>query len=486
MIRINNMLNEAQKKWKNKNFIYEKYGQEFVPITYGEFIEKAKYLAQKLLDYGLKDNKILIYGKDSIDYMITDLAVLAYVGISVNINKQTKEEELSEIIKKINIDAIIFDKDKEKIINNLKPKFTRVKFLCMQNEIDNLKFPDKLFEFEEKNVDGCSKIIFSSGTTSNPKGVMLSLRNMFHGWEPLQKRIPLCENDIDYLFIPMHHTYGNVYNFLYSFLSGLSIYLCSGIDKIQQELKEVNPTVFCGVPWIFEKIYNEDKENFKYAFGNKIKYLVCGGAKFNPKIRKAYKDNNLPMYETYALTEVASSFAIEYKNNDDFESGGTIFENIDVKIINKDDNGVGEIIVKGDNIFLGYANNEELTKSVFTKDRYFITGDYGYIKDNKIYIKGRKNDIIAGANGENVYPKEIEKKLKEYSSDILKVQAFLKDNKVNYKIFIKDGTKINIEEIIKSYNDKVTNKDCIKYFEIIYSSNEDVEKIKFLSSLYTV
>ena len=471
MIRINNMLEVAYKKWKNKNFIYEKNGQEFVPITYGEFIEKANSLAYKLIDYGLKNNKILIYGKDSINYMITDLAITARVGISVNINKQTKEEELSDIIKKIEIDAVIFDKDNEQIIDNLKCKFPSIKFLCMQNEIDNLDFSDRLFEFEEKDIDQCSKIIFSSGTTSNPKGVMLSLRNMFHGWEPLQKRIPLCEDDIDYLFIPMHHTYGNVYNFLYSFLSGLSIYLCSGIDKIQQELKEINPTVFCGVPWIFEKIYNEDSENFKYAFGNRIKYLVCGGAKFNPEIRKAYKDNNLPMFETYALTEVASSFAIEYKNNDDFESGGTIFENIDVKIINEDNNGIGEIVVKGDNIFLGYANNEELTKSVFTDDGYFITGDYGYIKDNKIYIEGRKNDIISGANGENVYPKEIEKKLKEYSSDILRVQAFLKDTKVNYKIYIKEGTNINIDEIIKDYNSKVTNKDCIKFYEKIYSNN---------------
>ena len=469
MIKINKMLNEAYKKWKNKNFIYEKHGQEFIPITYGEFIKKSNSLANKLLNYGLKDNRILIFGKDSIDYMITDLAVLAYVGISVNINKQTKEEELSDVINKLKIDAIIYDKDKNQIINNLKNRFPNKIFLCMQDEITNLNFLDKFYEFDEKNADQCSKIIFSSGTTSNPKGVMLSLRNIFHGWEPLQKRIPLCEDDIDYLFIPMHHTYGNIYNFLYSFLSGLSIYLCSGIDKIQQELKEVNPTVFCGVPWIFEKIYNEDIEDFKYAFGSRIKYLVCGGAKFNPKIRKAYKENNLPIYETYALTEVASSFAIEYKNNNDFESGGTIFENIDVKIINKNNNGIGEIVVKGDNIFLGYANNEKLTNSVFTKDGYFITGDYGYIKDNKIYIEGRKNDIISGANGENVYPKEIEKRLKEYSTDIYKVQALLKDGKINYKIFIKENSNINIERIIENYNSKVTNKDCIKFYEIVYS-----------------
>lgn len=470
MIKINKMLNEAYKKWENKNFIYEKHEQEYIPITYGEFIKKSNSLAHKLLDYGLKDNRILIFGKNSIDYMITDLAVLAYVGISVNINKQTKEEELSDIIDKLEIDAVIYDKDKNQIIDNLKNRFPNKIFLCMQNEIANLDFLDKFYEFDEKNADQCSKIIFSSGTTSNPKGVMLSLRNIFHGWEPLQKRIPLCEDDIDYLFIPMHHTYGNIYNFLYSFLSGLSIYLCSGIDKIQQELKEVNPTVFCGVPWIFEKIYNEDKENFKYAFGSRIKYLVCGGAKFNPKIRKAYKKNDLPMYETYALTEVSSSFAIEYKNNNDFESEGTIFENIDVKIINKNNNGIGEIVVKGDNVFLGYVNNQELTKSVFTSDGYFMTGDYGYINDNKLYIVGRKSDVIIGDNGENVYPKEIEKNLKEYCNDIIKLQAYLLNGKVNYKIFIKEDSDVNIDKIIEEYNSKSTKKDCIKYYKKIYSN----------------
>ena len=476
MIRINEILEEANKKWKNKNFIYEKHEQKYIPITYGDFIAKSNSLANNLLSYDLKDKKIMIYGKDSIDYMITDLAILAYVGISVNIDKQTKEDELADIIKKIKIDVIMFDKEKEQIINNLKPKFSNVKFLCMQEEIVKLELSNKLIKFEEKDMEQCSKIIFSSGTTSNPKGVMLSLKNIFHGWEPLQKRVPLCEDDVDYMFIPLHHTYGNIYNFLYSFLSGLRIYLCSGIDKIEQELKEVNPTVFCGVPWIFEKIYNIDNVNFKYAFGNRIKYLFCGGAIFNPEIRKVYKENKLPMYESYALTEVASSFALEYKNFDDFESGGTIYENIDVKIINKDSKGIGEILVKGDNVFLGYANNEELTKRVFTEDGYFITGDYGYIKDNKIYIKGRKNNIISGANGENVYPKEIEKKLKEYDSDILRINAFLEDNKVHYKIFIKENSCVNLDDIIKDYNSKATNKDCIKFYEIIYTSKKSFKE----------
>ena len=96
---------------------------------------------------------------------------------------------------------------------------------------------------------------------------MLSLKNIFAGWESLKRRVTLKEDDVIYLFLPLHHTYGNIYNFLYSLLSGLSIYLCSGIENILQELQEVNPTVFCAVPLIYKKVYFENRDNLQTAFG---------------------------------------------------------------------------------------------------------------------------------------------------------------------------------------------------------------------------
>ena len=476
MIKINEIIKNAYEKWADKDYTFEKNNEEFKAIKYGDFIKKVNSLAHVLLNKGLKDKKIIVFGSNSTYYMIADLAILGYVGTCVNINCQTGKEELIRIIKNLEIDTIMYDERQKNLFEDIKSEISNIECIGMQTIIDSLDCNIRMFDLEGKDENVCAKIIYSSGTTSEPKGIMLTLKNIFSGWKPLQKRTPFTEKDSTYLFLPLHHTYGNIYNFIYSLLSGISIYLCSGIENIEKELKEVNPTIFCAVPLIYKKIYANNINSLNTAFGKNIKYLYCGGTKFEPEIRKIYKSSGLPMFEAYALTETASSFSIEYPNKDDFESVGTIFENIDVKVINKNTDGIGEIIVKGDNVFLGYANNEELTKSVFTEEGYFITGDYGYIVDNKLFITGRKSDIIIGDNGENVYPKEIEKKIKEYSSDILKLQAYLKDGKINYRIVIKEQSTVNIEDIIKEYNSQATKKDCIKYYEKVYSNKTNFKE----------
>ena len=470
MIKIDEIIKNAYEKWSEKDYIFEKQDNEYKAIKYGDFIKKVNSLAHELLKRGFKDKKIMIFGPNSIYYMITDLAVLSYVGTSVNINCQTGKDELITIIKNLEIDTIIYDEIQESLFKDIKNEIREVEYIGMRTIIDNLNTDICMFDLKGKDENSCAKIIYSSGTTSEPKGIMLSLKNIFSGWVPLQKRTPFTDKDSTYLFLPLHHTYANIYNFIYSLLSGISIYLCSGIENIEKELKEVNPTIFCAVPLIYKKIYANNLNSINSAFGTRIKYLYCGGTKFDTEIRKQYKLSGLPMFEAYALTETASSFSIEYPNKDDFESVGTIFENIDVKIINKNKDGIGEITVKGDNVFLGYVNNEELTKSVFTRDGYFITGDYGYVNDNKLYIVGRKSDIIIGDNGENVYPKEIEKILKKYCKDIVKLQAYLVNEKLNYKIFVKENSDADIDKVIEEYNNHSIKKDRIKFYELVYSS----------------
>jgi len=329
----------------------------------------------------------------------------------------------------------------------------------------------ELFDFEIKDINKCSKIVFSSGTTSNPKAVMLSLKNIFAGWESLQRRTKFYETDVIYLFLPLHHTYAGIYNFLYSLISGLTIYLSSGIENISKELQEVNPTIFCSVPLIYRKIYEVAQDNLKYAFGNKIRFLYSGGSPFPKEIREVYLKNNLSLLEAYALTETASSFSIDYLDDKDINSVGTIFEDIDVIVKDKDENGIGEIAVKGDNIFLGYYNNEEATKKAFDKNNYFLTGDLGYIKNNKLYLIGRKKKILIGENGENIYPEEIEKVLKEKNSNITHVKSYLKDNRLTCNIYVKKEE--SLDNLIKRYNLECTKKDIIKEYEVILDTPEN-------------
>ena len=298
---------------------------------------------------------------------------------------------------------------------------------------------------------------------------MLSLTNILAGYEPLQKRANLNEKDTIYLFLPLHHTYANIYNFIYGFIAGAEIYLSTGIQNLAIELQEVKPTIFCAVPLVYKRIYIASQDKLKYAFGPNIRRLFCGGAKFESNIRRIYKEAGLPLCEAYALTETASSFSIEYLNDNDYESVGTIFENLDVKIINEKD-GVGDIVAKGPAVFLGYINNDKLTQQAFTKDGYFITGDIGYIKDNKLYLTGRKETVLVGDNGENIYPKEIETKLKELSNNILKVKTKLINNQLTCDIYVSDSN-IDTSTIIETYNKQVTKKDIIKKY-IIHDKTE--------------
>lgn len=470
---ISKLIKDNYEKRPNKKYIYEKINGEYQGITFKDFIEKTNYLGYYLLDKNLKDKNILLIGKNSINYMITDLAILSYVGVVVNINKDTKEKEIKEIINNTNIECIIYDEDKKEEIDKIKEEYENIFYLSMNEyeDIFNSYKNRELFNFEEKDNDKCSKIVFSSGTTSNPKAVMLSLKNIFAGWESLQRRTKFYESDVIYLFLPLHHTYAGIYNFLYSLISGLSIYLSSGIENIGKELQEVNPTIFCSVPLLYRKIYEVAQDKLKYAFGKNIRFLYSGGSPFPKEIREVYLQNNLPLLEAYALTETASSFSIDYPNDKDKDSVGTIFEDIDVIVKNPDENGIGEIAVKGDNVFIGYYNNDQATKNAFDENNYFLTGDLGYIKNNKLYLVGRKKKILIGENGENIYPEDIEKKLKEKNNNITHVKAYLKNNKLVCAIYVKEYE--NLDELIKTYNLECTKKDIIKDYEIILDTPEN-------------
>ncbi len=479
MIKIEEVLKSDYQKWKNNDYIFEKENGRYKSITFGKFIEKSVYLAEYLLSKNLKGKKIMIFSENSINWMITDIAIMSYVGESVTISKEWKYDDVDYAINLLNVDCIIYSSSKKEIVNQLKNKYKEMLYICMEEkyqeilkigkELNNKK--SEMFDFESKNSDECVKIIFTSGTSAMPKAVKLSLKNIFAGAKPLSLRAKPDENDICYLFLPLTHTYGNIYNFVYSLLFGFKIYLASSTQEIPKELLEVNPTIFCSVPLIYINMYNVAKDNLTKVFGNRIRYLFCGGANWDKNIRKFYKDSGLNLLEAYALSETASSFAIEYPNRDDFESVGTIFENIDVKIIDKSENGHGEIVVKGDNVFLGYANNEEETKKAFTDDGYFKTGDIGFIDDkNKLYIVGRKKKILLGSKGENISINRISNKLKEANNNISSIKLFIKNEKLNCLIYLKKEDSTNWEKVIYDYNNNCPKYERIEEYQIIIDS----------------
>ena len=473
-MKISEIIKRAYSDFGERNFVFTKRDGVYEPITYKDFIEKSDALAHKLFADGLSGKRIMVIGKNSAEYMMADLAITAYVGACANVNSKIDSESISRILDNCGISCVLYDEDLDDEFSIISKKYPQIIFNNLQRMVGDLAPSLELFSFPEKDPETCSKIIFTSGTTDKPKGVMLSLKNILCGWGPLYARTHFGDNGIEvvYLFLPLSHTYCDIYNFLYSLIYGPEVYLCSDTDKIAQELLEVRPTAFCAVPIIYRRLYDAYGENIAKAFGDRIKYLYVGGAVFDKKMRAFYRDHGVPILEAYALTEVASSFAVDYPNPDDLESTGTIYENIDVKIVHPDKRGIGDIVVKGDNVFLGYLNEPEKTAKAFTEDGYFITGDYGYMKDGKIYVLGRNKDVIVGENGENVYLEEILASLNKIDEVVAKISGEVdKDGEVLYTIFAKSDLENRIESLISKYNETALKKDKINKYKIVSSDS---------------
>ncbi len=466
---IKDLLNLNMERFENEPFIYEKINDNFIPHTHKQFINDVHNFAGYLQHLGLQNKKIVIYAENSYNYMVADLAVMGYVGICATISKEWGLFDLSNAMELLKIDAIIYSDSKKDIISKIKEKYPNIFYIPIE---DILKLEKYNLDENTINPDSCCKIIFSSGTTGLPKPVMLSQKNMFANWDNLYKRAPMNHTDICYLFLPLNHTYAGICNFLYSLIAGMSIYLCSSTSKMFDEIQEVRPTVFCAVPLIYERLYSvciQNKLDPKLALGGNIKYLFCGGAYFDPKIREFFKTNGLNLYEAYGLTETSSLITVEYSNKDDFHSVGTIFENIDLKIENPDEKGIGEIIVKGDNISNGYFENEELTNKAYDKDGYFHTGDLGYVENNKLFVIGRKKRIILLSNGENIFPDDIEKLFNDYKI-INKVKVYEKNKNIFASIFVNEKT--DISNIIEEVNSKLPKYAKIDDYEAIQDNIE--------------
>lgn len=462
-MNINSILKTDYEKWKNKEYVFEKKDGKFQGRTFGKLIEDVFSLAHTLLDKGLGGAAVGIIGKNSYPFMVADLAVTAYTGVSVMLSKEMNAETVAALLKSTRAKALIYDEEQAPLAESLGRGSD---LICIgMDEIYDLPSPPSLFDLPVKDDDECCKIVFSSGTTGPSKGIMHSQKSIFAGYPELHKRVPLGENDTDYLFLPLHHTYAGVYNFYYSLIGGYSQYLSSSPAAIASELLEVNPTIFCAVPLVYQRLLKAYGDNICHAFGSNIKYLFTGGAACSDEIRCAL--SRFPLIRSYGLSETAASFSISYFGDDD-PSCGTVFESIDAKIDQPDENGVGEIILKGDTVFLGYLD-PELTASAFDKDGYFHTGDLGIITDNKLYIKGRKKKILVGSNGKNIDTEELSALLYSMNGSISNVKLYLKDDRLNADFYVK-GDADDIDKTVAGFNEKMPRRQQIDSFRVIIDS----------------
>ncbi len=302
----------------------------------------------------------------------------------------------------------------------------------------NREFLDAKINPEEMQI-----MLFTSGTTSISKAVMLSHKNLTANIMDIAATIKLDENDIMLSFLPLHHTFESTVGFLYPLSKGCSIAFCDGIRHIAQNVKEYKITAVISVPALFEGIYKQIKKgiqkkgkwetvqkgikisNFLLKFGidirrklfkevhenlgGHLRLLVAGGAAFDPEIEKGFIDLGFRTYQGYGLTETSPVVAAEDDKYTRLGSIGKAFPSLDVKILEPNEEGIGELMVKGPTVMLGYYDNEEATKEVLEPDGWFRTGDLAKIdKDGFIFITGRKKYVIVLQNGKNIYPEELE------------------------------------------------------------------------------
>ena len=463
MIYLKRQIQIMYNNWCDEPYIYEKINNKYEYITHKEFVEKSLGIAKYLLDKNYKNKTIILLSENSINLMLYDLAITFYVGRSTIICKEWKKSDIEEGIKEIKADLLIYSNRYRDLVKEIK-KDVNIHTMPMENT--DYPFTKELLDMKVRKYNAVSKIVFSSGTTGKNKGVKLTLKNIYSGFQSMQRRCHFTHDDSAYMFLPMHHTFASVCHFMYSIITGHKLYLASSTNNIAKELLETNPTVFCCVPLVLNNLYNFYKDNIDKAFGTNIRVIVCGGAPLSKELRQVFIDKNICLLQAYAMTETSSACTLDYPNNDDLCSAGDIYEDIDVKIVDKDKNGIGEIIIKGDNVFQGYTD-KSLNEKVFDENGYFHTGDLGYIMNNKLYISGRKKRILITSNGENVYAEEIENKIKAKDKNIVDVKAYIKDDKIAVNIYVEDN--IN-SSIIDEYNLEAPKYEKISSYEIYKDS----------------
>lgn len=434
---------------------------EFKQITHKEFRDQINYLGTKLIDMGLSGKRIAVIGENRYEWGVSYLAIVTGTGIVVPLDKALPNNEIESLILRSEVEAIFYSQKYDEIMKDLKEKGnTKIQyFISMDLEKEQegiyswkqlieegkerLASGDKRFIDANINPEEMSIMLFTSGTTAMSKAVMLSHQNIVSNLFDITSVIKIDENDRFLSFLPLHHTFESTVGFLYPISRGGSIAFCDGIRHIAENIKDYRITAMISVPILFEGIYKKVmkaiekqgkletvKKGMKISnflrkigidiraklfkdihesLGKDLRLFVAGGAAMDPETEKGFNDLGFTMYQGYGLTETSPVIAAE---DDKYQRNGSIgkaFPSLEVRINEPNQEGIGELMVKGPTTMLGYYQNEEATKETIEPDGWLHTGDLAKIdQDGYLFITGRKKFVIVLKNGKNIYPEELE------------------------------------------------------------------------------
>ncbi|MBQ3421441.1 MAG: AMP-binding protein, partial [Romboutsia sp.] len=492
---------------------------EYVEKTYEQVDKDVKAISEYILSKKDSSTKIALIGNNRYEWVISYFSVVCSGMTIAPMDKMLPENEIESLIKRSEVEIAVFDKKYLDVFKKLKnDSSVNLKTLICMDSIDDpdvLNFENILDEGRKLRENGSKKyeddiiddnkmaiMLFTSGTTDMSKIVMLSQKNIcnnIHQYQPCFKILP---TDTLLSFLPIHHTFESSITIFYGFYSGATIAFCDGLRYIADNLKEYEVSVFVAVPLVLETMYKKIKRGiadqgktglintmvkisngllkchidvrrklFKQIvdnFGGKLRIILYGGAALDQDTIVGFKNFGIDSIQGYGLTETSPVLTAERETNHRPGSAGLALDNVELTILHKDKDGIGEIAAKGPNIMLGYYQDEEKTKKAF-EDGWFKTGDFGYIDDDGfLFITGRKNDIIVLRNGKNIDPQEVEFLVTNLPY-VAETMVYARDaSKTDTSLCAK--IVYDKETMEKSYPDK-SEKD---YYDIIWTDIKEI------------
>ena len=504
-------------------------------ILFKELADDIDYLGTALISIGLKGKRIAVISENRYEWEVTYLATVNGTGIIVPLDRSLPENEIISLIERSEVEAVFFSKKYEAAMKKvLESNFNKVKYLIsmdLEKRDGNIFSQKELIElgkelvakgdrnFIDAEIDNkaMSIILFTSGTTSMSKAVMLSHENVCTNLNDITTIFDLTEKDTCLSFLPLHHTFECTVGFLYPVSVGTRIVFCRGLRHIAEDITLNQVSVMISVPALFENLYKNvvkgvEKEGKlkKFQFGlklsrllmkigidrrrkifkdiheklgGKLRLFVAGAAAFDPEIEANLNDLGIETYQGYGATENSPVIAAEHKTCSKAGSVGKLMPSLQGKLIDVNEKGIGEFVIKGPSVMLGYYNNDEATKEAL-HDGWLYTGDLGYFdKDDYMFITGRKKNVIVLKNGKNIYPEELEALINKLPGV---KESFVfgrpdKDDDADLKL----GVKVCYDKTIMKNAFGIENEDEIKdkLWKEIKDINKTMPKYKYIKEL---
>lgn len=523
MKNLKELYTESCSKYKdNTAFHFFTQEGETATVSYEKFKTDIDALGTALLaDMGLKGEKIALMGENSYRWCVSYFAVASGVGVVVPLDKETPAEELKNILSFADIKVVIGDKGAVKKIKENRYMFDEnLVIISMNDEEDTISFSyllnegaafvsggNKEFTDAQIDEDILAVLLFTSGTTGMAKGVMLSHRNLCSDLINVKRYVKIEETDVSLSVLPLHHTYEAI-AFLMIIYSGAAVSFARSVRHLKEDFRIFRPTVFVTVPLMLEKLHrkiiddierqgkrkkmqmlsvvssavSEEKKRKVFAaihelFGGRLKKIVVGAAALHSEVASDFALFGIPVIIGYGLTECSPIVICNSLDDCTTDTIGKPLKQVEAKIADPDEKGIGEICVKGPMVMLGYYNNEEETAKVLV-DGFLHTGDLGYKdKNGNYHITGRKKNVIVTRNGKNVYPEELEYYLSKHaviadsmvyahSDGIVTAQIIADEKEIKKKLGKENLDKSDIDkavtEAVRSTNRKVPSYKNIK------------------------